>query len=135
MYIFTSPINDKGEENSKFSQKLFKVVQHSLTIKTKWKQMRYIRNLDSRHRNGSAIQSLLGVLTPYQGHNYGLPWWLRWGRICLWCRRHGFDSWVGKIPWRRAWLFIAVFMLGEFHGQKSLVGYSLRGRKELDKTE
>ena len=19
------------------------------------------------------------------------------------CRRHGFDPWVGKIPWRRAW--------------------------------
>ena len=26
----------------------------------------------------------------------GLPWWL-----CLQCRRPGFDSWVGKIPWRR----------------------------------
>ena len=27
-------------------------------------------------------------------------------RICLQCRRcrrHGFDPWVGKIPWRRAW--------------------------------
>ena len=24
----------------------------------------------------------------------------RW-RICLQCRRHGFDSWVGKIPWGR----------------------------------
>ena len=27
-------------------------------------------------------------------------------RICLQCRRQkrrGFDSWVGKIPWRKAW--------------------------------
>ena len=28
-----------------------------------------------------------------------------------------------------------VFLLGEFHGQKSLVGYSLWGRKELDTTK
>ena len=28
----------------------------------------------------------------------GLPWWLRWQRICLQCRRPGFNPWVGKIP-------------------------------------
>ena len=31
----------------------------------------------------------------------GLPWWLRWQRICVQCRRRGFHPWVGKIPWRR----------------------------------
>ena len=31
----------------------------------------------------------------------GLPWWLRWWRICLQCRRPRFDLWVRKIPWRR----------------------------------
>ena len=29
----------------------------------------------------------------------GLPWWLRWWRTCLQCRRPAFSSWVGKIPW------------------------------------
>ena len=29
------------------------------------------------------------------------PWWLRQERICLQCRRAGFDPWVGKIPWSR----------------------------------
>ena len=29
-----------------------------------------------------------------------LPLWLSWSRICLQCRRPGFDPWVGKIPWR-----------------------------------
>ena len=29
----------------------------------------------------------------------GLPWWLRWGRICLQCRRPGFKPWIGKVPW------------------------------------
>ena len=33
---------------------------------------------------------------------WGLPWWLRWQRICLQCGRPGFNPWVGKIPWRRS---------------------------------
>jgi len=36
----------------------------------------------------------------------------------------GFNPWVGKIPWRRAWQPSTVFLLGESHGQRSLVGYS-----------
>ena len=40
------------------------------------------------------------------------------------CRRLGFDPWVQKIPWRRDWLPTPVFLPGEFHGQRSLVGYS-----------
>ena len=39
------------------------------------------------------------------------------------CRRHNrlrFDPWVGKIPWSRAWQPIPVFLLGEFHGQRSV---------------
>ena len=47
-------------------------------------------------------------------------------------KRRGFDPWVGKIPWRRAWQPTAVFLPGEFHGQKSLEGYSPWGRRESD---
>ena len=65
----------------------------------------------------------------------GLPWWLRWQRICLQCRIPRFDPWDGKIPWRRECLPTAVFLPGEFHGQRSLVGYSPWGQKELDTTE
>ena len=42
--------------------------------------------------------------------NYGLPWCLRWQRICLQCRRPGFHPWVGKIPWRRVWPPPPVFL-------------------------
>ena len=55
----------------------------------------------------------------------------QWSRICLLCRRRGFDPWVRKIPRRRKWLPAPVFLPGEFHGQRSLVGYSPWGRKEL----
>ena len=47
----------------------------------------------------------------------------------------GFDPWVRKIPWRRAWQPIPVLSPGEFHGQRSLVGYSPCGHKELDMIE
>ena len=46
-----------------------------------------------------------------------------------------FDSWTGKIPWRRKWQPTSVFLPGEFHGQMSLAGYSPCGSKESDTTE
>ena len=46
------------------------------------------------------------------------------GKDCLQCGRPGFDPWVGKIPWRRAWQPTPIFLPGEFHGQRSLAGYS-----------
>ena len=51
------------------------------------------------------------------------------------CGRPGFNPWVRKIPWRRAWQFTSVFLPGDFHGQRSLVGYSPWGGKDLDMTE
>ena len=45
------------------------------------------------------------------------------------------SPWVRKIQWRREWLFTPVFLSGEFHGLRRLVGYSPWGRKELDMTE
>ena len=50
-------------------------------------------------------------------------------------RRPGFDPWVGKIPWRRAWPPTPVFLPGESHGQRSLVGCSPWDHKESDTTE
>ena len=47
----------------------------------------------------------------------------------------GFDPWVGKIPWRRKWQPTAVSLPGKSHGQRSLVGCSPRGLKELGTTE
>ena len=42
---------------------------------------------------------------------------------------------VEKIPWRREWLPTPVLLSGEFHGQRSLVGYSPQGLTEVDMTE
>ena len=54
---------------------------------------------------------------------------------CRSLRRPKFDPWVGKIPWRREWQPTPVFLPGESHGQRSLVGCSPWGRKESDTAE
>ena len=53
----------------------------------------------------------------------------------LQCGRPGFDPWVGKIHWRRAWQPTPVFLPGEFHGQRSLAGCSPWGRQESNTTK
>ena len=45
------------------------------------------------------------------------------------------DPWVRKIPWRREWQPTAVFLPGESHGQRSLVGYSPWGRSQTRLSE
>ena len=54
---------------------------------------------------------------------------------CRKCKRHGFDPWFRKIPWRRAGQPTPVFLPGESRGQKSLVFYSPQGSKESDTTD
>ena len=51
------------------------------------------------------------------------------------CKRPRFGPWVRKILWRRKWQPAAVFLPGKSHGQRSLVGYSPGGCKELDAAE
>ena len=41
----------------------------------------------------------------------------------------------GQDPWRKEWLPTPVFLPGEFHGQRNLVGYSPWGCKGSDTTE
>ena len=50
-------------------------------------------------------------------------------------KRHGFDCWVWKTIWRRAWKPTMVFLPGESHGQRSLASYGPYIAKELDMTE
>ena len=55
--------------------------------------------------------------------------------ICR-CRRlksRRFNPWVGKIPGKRAWQLTAVFLPGESHGQRSLVGYGNLKRVDMTK--
>ena len=50
--------------------------------------------------------------------------------ICQ-CRKHEFDPWVGKIPWRGKWKSSPVLLPGKFHGQRSQVDYSPWGSQRV----
>ena len=62
------------------------------------------------------------------------PNWLRRESICLQCGRPGFNSWVGKIPWRSKWQSTPALLPGKSHGRRSLIGYSPWGCKVSDMT-
>ena len=70
-----------------------------------------------------------GNLSEMGGLEFSLS--LKRSRICLWCRRPGFDPWTGKFFWRKEWQPTPVFLPGKFHGQRSLVGYSLWGLQRV----
>ena len=61
--------------------------------------------------------------------------WVRWFR----CKQYtcnvgdlGLIPGLTRFPWRRAWQPTAVFLLGEFHGERSLEGYSAWDHKESE---
>ena len=78
-------------------------------------------------------------------HSSTLAWKILWmeepGRLqSMGSLRVGHDratslSSVTFMHWRRKWQPTPVFLPGESHGQRSLVGYSPWGRKESDMTE
>ena len=49
-------------------------------------------------------------------------------------QRPRFDPQIGKIPWRRKWKPIPVFLPEKFHRRRILEGYSPWGHKESDTT-
>ena len=92
--------------------------------------------LEHRFENSAGLVTVVfpaqsGILFLTSVCPCGLPRWLSGrGSICQ-CRRHRFNLWVGKIPWRRKWQLSSVFLPGESHGQRSLVSYSPWGCKRI----
>ena len=60
--------------------------------------------------------------------------WLNGREHICQSRRHGFDLWLGKIPWRRTWQSTPVFLPGKSCGQRSLVVTVHGLTKESDTT-
>ena len=65
---------------------------------------------------------------------YVLPWWLSSKEPACQCRRHRFDLWVGKMPWRRKWQPTQVFLPGKSHEQEP-GGLQSMGLQELNTTK
>ena len=78
---------------------------------------------------------MLVMLNTSQGPALDLVGWLSGKEPACQCRRGRFDSWVGKLPWRRKWQATPVILPGESRGQQSLAVYSPWGRTESDTPE
>ena len=82
-----------------------------------------IRSLKASVETEEVIGRLVGLYICSQGYPDGAS-----GKepVCQ-CGRHKicrFSSWVEKISWRRKWQPTPIFLPGESHGQRSLLGYS-----------
>ena len=51
------------------------------------------------------------------------------------CRKHGFNPWVEKMPWRRKWQSTPIFLPVKSHGKRRPVGCSPWGHEDSDTTE
>ena len=84
------------------------------------------------------VQSLYPVKELGREHLRPQYSWFRASQVAWWLRIHlpmqeiQVQSLVGKIPWRRKWQLTPEFLPGKSHGQRSLVGYSPWGHKELN---
>ena len=76
-------------------------------------------------------QSLMLWRSQYPVSVGGFPWWLSGKESSCQCKRHEFDPWVRKIPWRRKWQPTPVFLPGKSQGQRSLMGYSPWGHERV----
>ena len=90
--------------------------------------IRYTLNLVSLldHTYGALVYFIT-----YEISKSGLPQWLSGKESTCQCRGHRLDPWVRKIPWRRKWELIPVFLPKKSHGQRNLAGYSQSGHKTV----
>ena len=93
--------------------------------------MQILKELDLWHQRDTEDTETTNILLP----DFTAPNWddIRASQVALVLKnppanaedikRCRFNSWIGKIPWRRAWQPTSVFLPGESHGQRSLAGY------------
>ena len=79
---------------------------------TSWCGQKQVYRRKSALRFGTLLYALWNQTAWSTSENPPLTGWV--ARICLQGRRPWFDSWVGKIPWRRTWQVTPVFLPGEF---------------------
>ena len=76
------------------------------------------------------LNDILMWISCFVLNNLELPWWLSGKKLACQCRRHRFNPWVRRIPWRRKRQPTPV-LPGKSRGQRNLAGYSPWGHKRV----
>ena len=93
----------------------------------RWLLLYHLTDEEAEAQTGAGIVKWLG----FEPGNV-IPEWSFWQRgtsgkepscQCRRCYRRGFDPWVRKSPWRRAWQPTPIFFPGESHAQRSVEDY------------
>ena len=122
-----------------WSTTAFWILGKPLHLRSMLSKLRYTKNCSaySWHWSTGRVQ-FFSTMPVHTLHNQCFKSWTNWAvKLCfiyhmhIQCRRHGFNPWVGRIPWRRKLQSTPVFLTGKFHGQRSLVGYSPWGHKRV----
>ena len=73
---------------------------------------------------------------------FSVPFTFKWASLVAQMIKNPIAMWETRVPslgwedpWRRDWLPTPIFLPREFHGQRTLVGYSQWGHKQSDTTE
>ena len=122
----------KNLKDTKPYQHSHSKMKHSSINLTKYAQDRYEENCTILMEQklcfvGNTVHKGIYLKWPWVMPLWGFPSGTRDKEPacqCRRCKRHGFNPWIRKIPWRGAWQPSPVFLPGESHGQRSLVGYS-----------
>ena len=105
-------------------------VRSPCTANRKWPQLTLTR--ESPHSNGDPAQPR--IKTQMQ-KTHGASLVAQTVKNLPAMQGPGLHPWVRKVPWRRAWQPIPVFLPGESHGQRPPAEYSPQDSKESDTTE
>ena len=106
-------------------------------LKTQLRDMNFKNSVDlasTRCPLLSSVYILLGTRRSYAPSGWGFPGGTSREESACQCRgrkRVRFGPWFGKIPCSRKWQPTPVFLLGKFHEQKSLAGYSILGSQRV----
>ena len=109
---------------------VFSLLRERLEVFKHFSYYKQIISSFTQGNNNTSTNTLCWLLIWYPDLCHGYIWINPGGsgkELTCQCRRpnrHGFDPWVGKSPWRKAWQPIPIFLPEESHGQRSLAGYS-----------
>ena len=73
---------------------------------------------------GNSDHFIVSIHLPFPKGHMGLPGGTSDKEPACQCKRlkrHGFNPWVGKIPWRRAWQLTPIYLPEESHGQATVL--------------